>query len=399
MTKEIGQLPGIQYYLTVTINDNIINDTNIQYLVIKEWIFNIIPTLEFQFVDDGNLTERTPLEDAEEIDIILARHSDDENPMELTFILDDYDVGVMGDNRKSIITITGHLKANDIFTLKNRSFSMRNSSDVLSQIASESKIPFSNPRNIIPSDNMTWLQVSLNNFDFIKHVLDRSYVSNDMTFFFATTDNKFIYTSLHREMEKQESQTAKFSIENFSREDSKPGDPIWFSSYAMTNYSGYFNKTNGYGFGYSFYDLEKENTNFFDKIEKFTDLSFRNKDLVGSVMKYNTSVDYIKSNVYGPKYFESLARNEFLKNNFFANSVILEINSLSQVSLMDTIAVDIPSLLDPEEINEVLSGPYLISGIQHEVSKNGIYRKKISLGRNGMNKSNHYENYEYKVEK
>lgn len=396
--SEFGQLPGQQFYLELTINGERYNPKNLQYFVIREWIFNILPTIEFQIVDEGFMNETAPLEDACDIEIVLGKNEDDENPIEMVFTLDDYNIGIIGDNRKAVVSISGHLKVDGIFDILSRSFAGKNSVSILRQIASESGLSFSNPRNVVTSDNMNWLQVYMDNYDFIRHVLRRANIPNDALFFYANHSNEFVLTSLVTEIEKKEFKRAKFDIENYnsfalSDEDI---DTIWFGSYNQVNYSGYFNKKVGYGFGYSYYDLDGSVVSKkFDRIKKFTDLSFRNKNNVGSVSHYNDYVqDYVSRNLYSDKYFESLSRNEYLIANFFANSVILSINSLNQVNLMDTLDVDIPSMLEEEESNPTMSGPYLVAGIQHEVSNGGTYVKKIALGRNGMNKSPNVNFYE-----
>jgi len=188
---EYGQLPGQQFYLELTIKGVRYNPLNIQYLVIKSWIFNILPYIEIMFADNGFLMESFPLEDGEDIQITLGKHEDDENPLNLTFSLNDYSIAIAGDNRRSFVTLNGFLKATDMFMLRTRRFPKQNSSLVFSTIASESEIEFSNPFNIVPSDNMTWIQNSQSNFDFIRHVLRRAYVPDDMLMFYATTSNKF----------------------------------------------------------------------------------------------------------------------------------------------------------------------------------------------------------------
>jgi len=400
--SEIGQPPGQQFYLRLTIKDAEYNSINIMSLIIKEWVFNILPTIEIQFVDEGYLTEVFPLEDGEDINIVLAKHEDDENPVELTFSMDDYAFSVQGDNRVSLITITGHLKTDDIFLVRSRSFSKRNSVAVFEQIASESNLKFSNPHKIVTSDNMNWIQAGQSNYDFINHVLQRVYIPNDVAFFYANTSKEFVLTSLVSEIKKKEIRRSKYSIENYElnvKDEDDLDDTIWFASYSIVNYSGYFNKKVGYGFGYNYYNLDAKNTfKTFSTIPKISELSFRNKDMIDDVVNYNwNTVDYIDSNVYGPEYLESGARNKFLTDNFFANSLVLEANSLSQVKLMDTIDVDIPSLQVEAESNEAMSGFYLVAGIQHEVTNGGIYKKKIALGRNGMNKSPDVENYKVEV--
>jgi len=399
---EYGQPAGVQYYLELTIKDTKYNPVNIKSLVIRSFIFNILPTIEITLIDDGYLSEISPLEDGEDIDVVIAKSEDDPNPMSLTFSLFDYTIGILGDNRKSIINLTGILKVKDMFTTKNKCYSKQNSSSVLKSIASDAGLVFSNPHKLVPSDNMTWYNNSLSNFDYIKHVLRRAFIPDDVMFFYADTKKNFVFTSLKSEIGKKNVKKAKFDVRKYEsnvKDDNDPDDTVWFTSYSIVNSSGYFNKKTGYGFEYSYYDLENIIDKSYRNISKITELSFRNKDLVGKdkAVDKRYNVDYIEANLYGVEYFESPMRNRFLKNNFFANSLVLNVNALSQINLMDTIDVDIPSLFKEGESNEVQSGEYLVCGVQHEVSSGGIYKKKLALGRNGMNKSPYVKQYKVEV--
>jgi hypothetical protein len=390
----IGQPNGQQFYCELNIKGNQYNSLNINYLVIREWVMSILPTIEIQFLDEGYLTEAAPLEDGEDIIVTLAKHEKDDKPLVLTFSMNDYEVGILGDNRKTIVTMTGILKVADMYTTKNRSFSRRNSASVLESIAQEAAIKFDNPNKVTPTDNMIWYQSSISNFAFIKHVLKRSFIPDDLPLFYATTDNKFIFTSLISELNKQEAKLTKFSVENFEmnvKDDSDKDKTIWFNSYDIVNYSGFYNKQFGYGVKYDYYDLDRGREVVYSKITKKTDLSFRNKEFVNpdkpTPVFNRISGDLITANVYGSDYFEAYVKNKFLLHNFFAMGMILNINALDEVKLMDKLHVDVPSQMAENQTNEVLSGEYLVAGVQHEVSNGGYYKKKISVHRNGMNKS------------
>lgn len=398
---EYGQPPGLQYYLTLKIGGVSYNPLNVKSLVIKEWIHNILPTIEITFADDGYLFERSPLQDQQDIEVVLGKTEDDENMLSLTFSMSDYQIGIIGDNRKSIVLVVGYLKVRGMYTLKDKSYPRRNSSDVLAQIASDAGLPFTNPHNIVPSDNMTWIQDSQSDMTFVRHVLRRAYMPDDTLFFYANTDSEFVLTSLRSEINEKYFATAKFDVKKYELnvvDTSDIDDTIWFGGYSVVNYSGYVNKTIGYGFEYNYYDLEHPQNNEvrYSDIKALTELSFRNANMVGKAVVKRHSCDYNSANIYGTKYFESMLRNRFLKENFFANSLVLNVNSLSRVSLMDTIDVHIPSLFTENESNEVASGFYLVGGIQHEVSYGGIYKKKLAVGRNGMNKSS--DKLDYVVE-
>lgn len=398
---ETGQPAGQQYYCEIFIKETQYNPVNINYLIIREWIFNILPTLELQFIDDGYLTDVSPLEDGEDILISLAKNEDTEETINLIFSLDDYNVGLLGDNRKSLVTLTGHLKVNGMFQKRTRSFTTQNSSSVLQNIATESGKIYTNPRNVVPVDSMVWYQIFKSNFDFIRSVLKRVYIPDDVALFYADAKDKFVFTSLNTEWNKNEIKTCKYDVEKFERnveDDEDPDKTIWFNSYSIANNSGYYNKMRSYGTSYSYYNLEGNViSNEYSNINLKTDLSFRNADIMSNTnhaVYGRNCCDFNERNLYGPEYFESRVRNKFLRDNFFAFSLVLNINSLTDISLMDKVDVMIPSLFNEDDENEVMSGLYLVAGIQHEVSKNGIYTKKISVSRNGMNKSSDISSYQ-----
>ena len=144
---------------------------------------------------------------------------------------------------------TGRKVNYNMFQLQTRSYARQTSKSVLQQIATESGIEFTNPRNIKPSDNMTWFQSNSSNFDFIKHVIKRAYIPKDVVFFYADTRNKFVFTSLLAEMRKKESKITKFSVENTESSilnENDKDNTIWFASYDIVNYSGFYNKKSSY---------------------------------------------------------------------------------------------------------------------------------------------------------
>ena len=228
---EFGQLAGQHFYCILTIKGTDYNPSNLMYLISREWVFNVLPTIELQFLDDGYLNEVSPLEDGEDIQISVAKHEDDVEVMELTFSMDNYEVGILGDNNKSIVTLTGHLKADDMFTTKTRRFPRQNSEAVLQTISDEAGFNFKNPHKIAPADNMIWYQLGISNFDMIRHVMKRAYIPNDTIFAYANTNvdalslpvggltksrkSDFVFTSLQSEVDKKEIKICKYDVPSF----------------------------------------------------------------------------------------------------------------------------------------------------------------------------------------
>ena len=237
---------------------------------------------------------------------------------------------------------------------------------------------------------MTWLQCS-NNYKFIRHILNRASISDDLPIFYANSKSKFVYTSLHAEMNKKESRIAKLDQVMFENEIDDKDKTIWYNQYDIVNFNGYYNKTTGYGGSYEYYDLNgSEKTGSVSTPEKLTQLSFTDKEYAGQDV-FSESGHFYTENVYGG-YFESLARNPFLLNNFFAFSLVINVDARNDINLFDKINLSVPSNFD-DGPNKVMSGNYLVGGITHQVSKDGIYKKMVSLHRNGMNKSQDVKQY------
>jgi hypothetical protein len=389
---DFNQPNGQQFFCTVKIKDIQFNSSIIFALIIREWVLDVLPKIQLDLSDDGTLNEVMPLDDNEVISILIGKTEQDESPLELEFQVQDYKMNVMGENKRLFFSITGILKTNNMFMLRNRSFSRSTSKDICSQIASEEGLTFKNPLNVIPIDNMTWYQSNMNNYNFIKYVLNRSCVNDDAAFFYANTQKEFVYTSLNKEIDKAESIDAIYDINKSFSMDLNNLDKrkIWFNSYDVVNMNGYFNKKIAYGFAYSYYDLSKSTQAFeYNKYKLMAQKSFKDKNLDGKVFYGGNDLGiYNDLNLY-EKYFESLMRNKYLINGFFGYSILLNINSLYKVKLFDKVNLGIPSLF-PEnkaDINEVVSGEYLVGGIIHQIGNNGIYTKTISLHRNGSDKS------------
>ena len=75
--------------------------------------------------------------------------------------------------------------------------------------------------------------------------------------------------------------------------------------------------------------------------------------------------------------------------------MFLNVNSQTIINIFDKVELIVPSLpiYDAGSVNELIGGTYLVAGIIHHISKGGIYKKEISLHRNGFNESNHQTSY------
>jgi len=381
----IGQLPSQQFFSRVIINGQEIASNNIINLTIREWVLDILPKIEISIADFGALIEVVTLNENDEIEVFLGKHLESNNILHMVFQLSDFNVTVMADNRMLLLNIVGYLKVDDMFILKNRRFAGTFSKDVLNQIATETGLEFYNKYNINTNDQMTWLQVNSSNYNFVKHVLKRSYIANDVVFGYADHTNRFIFTSLNREIDNNNYKVAKFNVKESEFKTDSQDNNIYYNAYDVVNLSGHYNKITGYGVKVDYYDLEIDNSITYNTINKISDSlkTFIKTDTNGTKTKNIIGGSFNDLNLYSDKYYETMGRNEFLINSMFGFSIAIQIDAEEDINLFDKIQLVLPSLVS--EFNDKYSGFYLVGGIIHTIDNGGIYRKCLSLHTNGRN--------------
>ena len=373
------------FYCKLKIGKVSINPLLIVSLVVREWIFDILPRLEVVISDDGTLMEVFNIEDQAEITLELAKTNTQEGGIATSFIVDNWSVDALRGNKQFIFTINATLNAKNIFyPIKTRSFKNKTSSKVLEQIAQEGGLTVKTTPGVSTVDSMTWYQINLNNYDMYKHVLKRASVNDDMFLSFIDVDKNLVISSLKKASKVQKSITAKFDIQltTAEPEDFKtPEDKkiIWYNGYKMENIEGNFNKQFGYGVNYNYYDL----TNNIKKVSPspyhpFTENYYQHGDKVDSI-NYGMLTDNVFSD-----YFTSQINNKYYRMTSFGQRLAMSINSLYPIKLLDKVNVVLPSTVKVGEINTVYSGEYIVCGIVHSAKSNGTYVKEISLHRNGF---------------
>lgn len=384
------------FFCEMTIGDAEVIPENIISLTIREWALDVVPRLYCILNDDGMLTEIFNISDGEKITLLLGKHPEDENTIKLDFTLQDFKMNLVSDNKYSIVSFTGILDISKLyFPIKNRSFANKNSKEVLRQIAEECNLTFKSPYNFKTNDRMTWYQINIPNWQFINYVKKRAFKEDDMILSYIDINKKLYLTSLKTEINKQEEKIAIYDQENytkFSFEDETDKNTIWYNYYDYVNISGKYNKINNYKTEYNYYDLsDNVESSIKSNLASFTNLTFKNKSNLNNTVKHTYCG--IINNEYD-NYAKAMIQNEYYKQNFFAFAMALNINSLSKVYLLDKINVIIPAMPTyggELEINDRLSGYYLVVGQVYNIGKNKTFNKQIILSRDGENNSQFLE--------
>jgi hypothetical protein len=205
-----------------------------------------------------------------------------------------------------------------------------------------------------------------------------------------------VYTGLVREMKKSETFVAHFNrerVENFVLL-AEDGNSLYYDAYDILNVTGLYNKMGGYGASFGSYNLRGNlDGDLITKMYKFTDLSNKNRLYDGLPASFNNVGIQSNPNVYD-EFSRGVVQNYYMKYNFFSVSLGLNINSMTNVKLLDKVNLGLPStLVSDTGVNDVYSGHYLITGITHNITAGGVYQKQILISRNGVNESTNLREY------
>lgn len=390
-TLPVGSLPqdlsnARNFFCKLKIGDLEVNPMLILSVAIREWVFDIIPRLELTLSDDGALFEIFNLKDQTVIDIELARNKDEDGRVAGTFVLDNWSVDSIVGQRQYIFTINAVLQVDNFFyPIKTRSFKNKTSIKVLEQIAEEGFLFSEVDAGLNATDSMTWMQVNITNFEMVKHVLKRGNISDDAILTFIDMDGNFRVSSIKKSCEQKDATIAKFNLRNTTDDvfaDDKDKNTIWYNAYKMENIESIYNKNFGYGVNYNYYDLSKNvKSSSSTPYAPFTKFNYQGGDKVDSL-----NYGLLTSNVF-KDYFKAQVNNKYFKAITFSQRLALAINSIYPIKLLEQVDVIVPSILKQGEQNAVYSGKYLVAGIVHSATHNGIFKKEISLHRNGYNKN------------
>ncbi|MFW6272821.1 MAG: hypothetical protein ACOC2U_03475 [bacterium] len=380
------------FYCQLKIDDIEIMPLNVMHISIREWIIDLVPRLHLALKDDGMLTELFQLKSNKNITVVLGKYENDENSIKASFSLHDYKIEPVGNNQLFMIEITALLDISNFYSpIYNRAFQSKTSLECFSQISGECGLTLKKSTNLSVFDKMTWYQINQTNFQFLKHVLNRSFRSNDVLFGYVDIKNNLNFKSIELEQNNRNIK-ADYDHINFAKNefnDKEDENIIWYNYYNVINISGTNNKINNNGVKYGYYNLSsKQEDSVFDNSSKFADKSFT--DSQSNVDYYNSIV---QNNVHN-NYARSIAQNKYLKTKLFGYALTLNINPIINVNLLDNVSVKVPSVgihTTAQNINDRMSGRYFIGGIVYSAGKNKTYTKQLILFRDGYNEKNEQE--------
>lgn len=358
---------------------------NIQVCVVREWIFDIVPRLEVVFSDIFNITESVKLQQYDEIDLTMKYDVDTKPNVSIKFILMNMEVSTTGSGIPvKIVQLTG-VGANKsfIYDIKSRSFSQSNSASVVSTVFSNNSIT-NNTKDFKTNDTMNWMQCSVSDFDFLKHIKNRSYKSEeDSLFIYVDRKGLGNYVSLKDKANSKSKVNFKY-VTTLLPEREKVGE-VNYNNFLYKNFMGVSAVSEGFADSVIQVgvDGEMEQTNFYDVSKKLNFISdnpyvyrTEKKFVRNSLQPRNTGNTY-------EQYFINLERKKLVERLFFSTMVVVSGLPHSNVNLMDVVNLEVPvAKTGANDISGKYSGDYLVGGMIHQLVGTNMYQCSYALFRN-----------------
>lgn len=401
MASDNTNLDGAQYFTRVFIDDHELPNKSIQSLSIREFVQDTACELDLFFFDNGFCVEQSPIVDGSVVKVILAKDND-EKPLELSFDVLGSKVEKKNSPGNTIyfVELVGITKTENLFgPVAQRAF-VGPSNEVIGQIISEEK-DITYVEEVKSNDSQTWFQISINNSNFVKNIIRRSYYQDeDMALIYCNSKNVFTFSTLKTKAAKSSKYIAinndLMSLDSGDydkvlkdlRIDTKNKNVLFFrTNYTFNDNMPIENRTGGYGYDFTYFD----GTNFYDHVINF-DYAPLTK-YINKKKGHNLNYDSINynmqnSNVHG-KYILAYNQNSYLSRTFFSNFTTITISPNNKIDLMDKIDVQFLKMEDSDSgevsIDAAHSGEYLVAGIYHNIQQGGIYTMILILARNGYN--------------
>ena len=161
---------------------------------------------------------------------------------------------------------------------------------------------------------------------------------------------------------------------------------MYYDGYEIVDLSETYNNMCNYGGVVNKYNLLEYVEDPLVNLDKTTDLSNKRESYTTSPV-FSDNLGIIGSKPLQDTIYNGKLQNTFTKYQLFSNSISININNSTNVSLFDKVDLAVPSLIDGDSIAEPYSGEYVVASISHSIVLNAGYAKRVLLCRNGINKS------------
>lgn len=371
----------------------IIHADNIISINITENILSVLPKIEMVLSDAGDLLENRPIMDQDMLFVTMGGRNNPEDVSMVFTISSFYFESDTLHNQSNTMKIVGYMECDGMMVDTYRRAFKGSSDEVIGEIINEIGLNYDS--RVSGNESITWYQNG-DNYQFVNHVANRSFISDDGVFVYGTKDGEVVYTSYGTEIVKDVAYIAKYDIKMIELPVLFKSDEyvLFYNTYNYINNTTLFNNAYTYGMVHTSYDLTEYSSLSYkadDKTTDFYNTYKKYKNTISSGIYMNAICD----ESYSGNIYHGMALNEYYRFNLFTNTMMLNVNPLSEVKLFDKTDLDFPSILyNREGTNNVYSGTYIIGSISYSIYRGGVYSKEVMLCRYGINESLTMDNVE-----
>ena len=371
--------------IVLKINEVQIPMNNIQALVVREWVFDVFPRMELMFNDVFNLIEISPVKRFDKISLTMSYDKNSKANVKLDFIVMTVDFESMsaGIPVKLIQINALACPKEALINFRTSSYQKSISSEVLSNVYSRNKFEL-NKFVEKTNDNMTWLQCSQNDLNFVKHVCMRSFKSDD-DLLYTYVDRKGFANYISVKDSSSTNKVVKFEHTDVPMPTKEDNDINYFGNYKIRDFSGVVASDSENYDSIVSYDDNGEPTqeDFYENSSKMnflTDNPFVTREDSGYVN--NEFVPRGYDNTF-QNYQLNLSRREYLEKMFFSTMLTFSTVPNYDVQLSDICDVTIPvAKAKPGQKSTNYSGKYFLGGMIHQLVGTNTYQTQYALFRN-----------------
>lgn len=250
----MGESTNQQHYLRASIGGFDLHFANVLEVVVREWMFDVLPTCVMHFQGGQEWTKGLSLQEQQEIKLEFGSAPTEVKPAAVnsTFVSRAWQIS-KGQERMNI-SVSGNLAVSNFgIPAQFRSIPGKTSSEVLAQIGKELSLKVTETP-APSSDQQTWLQCGQTNHRFIQDVLGRSWVGvGDALFAWADRTRKWDIQTLTSIVARAKEPKKLVSWPEGVIDDQDPMEMdkesrVWpIAGFEVMDHSGILNLMRGYG--------------------------------------------------------------------------------------------------------------------------------------------------------
>lgn len=361
-----------------------ISPENVISLSITESVLSLLPRFEMEISDKGSFLDDRAITDKSMFYIVIDNIIESEPIIDANFIISSFVANSDSlENQFNSFIITGYVECFDMFSPYLKRAYKGSSDTVISNIANEMGMTFDG--RVVGVENNTWYQNG-NNYQFIHHVGDRSFIDGDGVFVYGDVNRNIVYTSYDTEASRESTLIGYYSKDRVENNVLMGDDKkyMYFNAYNVMNNVDMYNNCVLYGGSYSYYNLEEYIYTDIELDSKLTDFYNQHQDYSDTSV-FSIGVGLLPDEPIFDTIYKGKVQNAFYKYALFSNTILVNINNSTQVKLFDKIDFNLPSPFTRDGISDPYSGEYLIGSITYSIARNRPLEKQVILCRHGIN--------------